>query len=158
MMSKNILPDWRILVTCVTLDDRSKLQKLVGDLGAHWLAAAPSPKDPPHLIITRNVAAPKFRAVVRSNAQVPCVLPEWLYTTAREGRCLGFDAYRVRPFQGLVVCMSGLSANRKSELTKMVEGNGGSCQAHLDKRCTHLVAIATNSAKYRCFGKLGGWC
>ena len=67
----------------------------------------------------------------------------------QEGRLQSYDEFRVRPFLGLTVCFSGLGLQRKSELAKLVEHNGGQHSPALDKQCTHLVTDTSAGPKYR---------
>ena len=62
---------------------------------------------------------------------------------------LPYDGYRVGPFQGLTVRLSGLSAARKAALAGLVAGGGGVHSPALDKKCTHLVTVSTQSEKYK---------
>ena len=68
---------------------------------------------------------------------------------AQAGRVLPYDGYRVGPFQGLTVRLSGLSAARKAALAGLVAGGGGVHSPALDKKCTHLVTVSTQSEKYK---------
>ena len=143
-----LLPEgFEVLVTAVHPSEREQLQALARQHGFQLLTAVG--KAPPHLVITRNVRSPKYRAVVRATPAVPIVTPEWLLACAREGRRLPYDGFRVGPFLGLTVCFSGISPSRKQALARQVLEAGGHHSAQLDRRCTHLVTVSTESEKYK---------
>ena len=53
------------------------------------------------------------------------------------------------PFSGVVVCLSGLPAEYKGKLHKLVNEMGGSFTRDLDtSRTTHLIASVPDGAKY----------
>ncbi len=138
---------FEVLCTAVHPSEREQLQALAREHGFELLTSVG--KAPPHLVITRSVRSPKYRAVMRSDPAVPVVTPDWLLDSARQGRRLPYDGYRVSPFQGLTICFSGISAGRKLALAKVVQQVGGHHSACLDKKCTHLVTESTESDKYK---------
>lgn len=190
-----------VLVTAVKPAEREQLAATVEHCGGVPLSSFSS-RDPPHLVITRSVRSPKYRALLRLHPHTPVVTPEWLaastqaswgklaprslvsqaHTRIRRrhaianprglarrapaatlpaaaaaapippppqaGRLLPLDCYRVGPFHGLTVCLSGLSAASKAELAAAVAAGGGQHSPALDKKCTHLVTNSTGTAKY----------
>lgn len=64
-------------------------------------------------------------------------------------RLLPYTDYRVGPLHALTVCFSGLAASRKAALAGLVVRAGGQHSSHLDRKCTHLVTLSTDSDKYR---------
>lgn len=155
MEKPKLLPHHRILLTGLYPAEREKLAALVAGLGGE-VCAFISRNDLPHTVITRNVRSAKYRAVLRLDAAIPVLLPEWLHDSAAAGRLVPHSGYRVGPFLGLTICFSGLSAQRKSTLSAQVEQLGGMHSPPLDKRCTHLVTNSTDSEKYRSAAWLGG--
>jgi topoisomerase (DNA) II binding protein 1 len=138
---------FEILCTAVHPSEREQLQALAQEHGFQLFTSVG--KVPPHLVITRSVKSPKYRAVMRSNPAVPVVLPDWLLASAQQGRRLPYDGYRVGPFLGLTICFSGISVSRKQALSKQVQQVGGMHSAALDKKCTHLVTESTQTEKYK---------
>lgn len=145
---------FEVLITAVHPSEREALQAVAREHGIQLLAAAGAAR-PPHLVITKSVRSPKYRAVVRADPSVPVVTPSWLLACVKEGRRLGYEGYRVGPFTGLTICFSGISASRKAALARQVQAVGGTHSACLDKKCTHLVTASTESDKYRRAGRGG---
>lgn len=138
---------FEVLCTAVHSAEREALAEVCRAHGIQLLTGVR--KTPPHVVVTRTVRSPKYRLVMRTSPEVPAVSPDWLLACARQGRRLGYDGYRLGPFTGLLVCFSGLSQSKKAALAKQVQAGGGLHSACLDKKCTHLVTISTDSDKYK---------
>lgn len=66
-----------VLVTAVTNRDREALAQQIAQCGGVFLTTF-SPRDPPHLVITRSVRSPKYRALMLAHPHTPVVTPDWL--------------------------------------------------------------------------------
>ncbi|PSC67627.1 DNA topoisomerase 2-binding 1-A isoform X1 [Micractinium conductrix] len=150
----NMLDGYWVLVTAVRPQEREPLMRQVAECGGEVVAAVRA-SDPPHVVLTRSVRSPKYRGLMRVAPHTPVVTPDWLTASLQAGRVLPYDGYRVGPFQGLTVRLSGLSAARKAALAGLVAGGGGVHSPALDKKCTHLVTVSTQSEKYK-FAKREG--
>lgn len=71
------LPGWRVLVTAVHPREREDVSERLVAAGVEVLSAF-SNRDPPHLVITRSVRSPKYRALMRVHPHTPVVTPDWL--------------------------------------------------------------------------------
>lgn len=200
----NLLAGQWVLVTGVKTAEREEVARNVELCGGVCLSSF-STKDPPHLVVTRIVRSPKYRALLRAHPHTPVVTPDWLaaslqvppalclpravsvlihscidigrnsrisllhglpstpfiglqppnrHTVAflfplQADRLLPYTDYRVGPLHALTVCFSGLAASRKAALAGLVVRAGGQHSSHLDRKCTHLVTLSTDSDKYR---------
>jgi hypothetical protein len=144
-----LLVDCRVLCTSLYASERSAVERLAVEHGGVLVGSRVSINDPPHVVITRSVRSHKYRAVMRIESTIPVVGPAWLADSVAAGRQLPHAAYRVGPFQGLVVCLSGLNPAKKAALAAAVSAHGGQHSAHLDRKCSHLVAASTDTDKYR---------
>ena len=142
-----LLPNHGILCTGLSQDEKDRMFELSARHGAHLLPAFSS-KNPAHIVITRNVRSLKYRATMRLDSTIPVVTPQWLIDSDKAGRLLDKTQYRVGPFYGLTICFSGLAVDAKAQLTSLVEGGHGKHSGALDRTCSHLVTITTDSPKY----------
>ncbi|KAL4440616.1 hypothetical protein ABPG75_003617 [Micractinium tetrahymenae] len=142
------LPGWRVLVTAVHPREREQVAERLVAAGAEVLSAF-SIRDPPHLVITRSVRSPKYRALMRAHPHTPVVTPDWLAASVQAGTQQAYDSFRAGPFLGLTVCLSGFNAPTKAALAAAVARGGGAHSPALDKKCTHLVTTSTSSEKYK---------
>ena len=67
------------------------------------------PKDPPHVVITRSVRSPKYRAAMRVDPTIPAVDPRWLEASLAAGRPADYAPFRVPLLLGVTVCFSGMA-------------------------------------------------
>ncbi|KAK6121566.1 hypothetical protein DH2020_044686 [Rehmannia glutinosa] len=74
-----------------------------------------------------------------NNLKKPIVSSNWLVQCWKEHRVVPQESYKVLPFSGLTICVSGIPADERKEVEKLVMQNGGKYSAELTKRCTHLV-------------------
>jgi hypothetical protein len=79
-----LLEGYGILCTAVHSRERDDLARQVVQWGGEFLSTF-SVKDPPHLIITRSVRSPKYRALLRAHPHILAVTPEWLFSCAQAG-------------------------------------------------------------------------
>ncbi|TPX35524.1 hypothetical protein SmJEL517_g02137 [Synchytrium microbalum] len=120
-------------------------------MGGQYNAAFTS--DTSHLIALSTVS-PKYKYAAK--LEKPVVKPEWIEVCWNQCRSSpSFDAlsimdeYRLPPFGGLVICVTGFTGvAQRSDIKKLIEDNGGVFSADLLKTCTHLVASAPTGKKY----------
>lgn len=91
----NVLSGQTVLVTAVRPHEREALAASIAAAGGQFTGSV-SLRDPPHLVITRSVKSPKYRALLRVHPHTPVVTPEWLSAcvqarrvSALGGSCLG---------------------------------------------------------------------
>lgn len=83
-MAANILDGYTVLVTAVHVREREELARTLSACGGQFTSSV-SLKDPPHVVITRSVKSPKYRALLRAHPHTPVVTPEWLAASAQVG-------------------------------------------------------------------------
>ncbi|KAH7624662.1 putative DNA topoisomerase 2-binding protein 1 [Nannochloris sp. 'desiccata'] len=143
----SLLQSIQILVTGVPEKEKRRLHDIAKSQGAVILSTA-NANDPPHVVITRTVGSPRYFTILKRNASIPIVTPEWLTCSIEKGTRLPYADFAAGVFQGLVICFSGLSVPEKKEFSKQVESQGGRHSPVLDRSCTHLVTDSTHSDKF----------
>ena len=111
--------------------------------------------DVTHLIIG-NIDTAKYQYVARERPDVKVLLPSFV-EAVRDSWKAGEDAdvaalerqHRVPTYYGLKICLTGFDdLDRRQELTKYIEDNGGEYHGDLTKQVTHLVAAVPGGKKY----------
>jgi len=143
----SLLQSIQILVTGVPEKEKRCLHDIAKSQGAVILSTA-NANDPPHVVITRTVGSPRYFTILKRNASIPIVTPEWLKFSIEQDTRLPYSDFAAGVFQGLVICFSGLSVPEKKEFSKHVESEGGRHSPVLDRTCTHLVTDSTHSDKF----------
>jgi hypothetical protein len=143
----SLLQSIQILVTGVPEKEKRRLHDIARSQGAVILSTA-NANDPPHVVITRTVGSPRYFTILKRNANIPIVTPEWLTSSIEKNTRLPYADFAAGVFQGLVICFSGLSVPEKKEFSEQVEAEGGRHSPVLDRTCTHLVTDSTQSDKF----------
>lgn len=99
-------------------------------------------------VIVKNVFAQKYKWAV-NQLKKPIVTADWLDQCWKEHRVVPPEPYRVLPFLGLTICVSGIPADERKVVEKLVVQNGGIYSAELTKRCSHLICDAPEGDKYK---------
>ena len=115
----SLLQSIQILVTGVAEKEKRRLHDIAKSQGAVILTTA-NANDPPHVVITRTVGSPRYFTIIKRNANIPIVTPEWLTSSIEKGTRLPYTEFAAGIFQGLVICFSGLSVPEKKEFSKHV--------------------------------------
>lgn len=89
-------------------------------------------------VIVKDVFAQKYKWAL-NQLKKPIVTADWLDQCWKEHRVVPQEPYRVLPFSGLTICVSGIPADERKEVEKLVVQNGGIYSAELTKRCSHLI-------------------
>ncbi|XP_073271085.1 uncharacterized protein [Primulina huaijiensis] len=134
-----------ILVSGFDKDEKVNIMKMVTAMGGVLLAKASSDVS---FVIAKNVLAPKYKWALNS-LKKPIVTLHWLIQCWKEHRVVPQDSYRVLPFSGLTICVTGIPADERKEIEKLVIQNNGKYSAELTKRCSHLVCDAPDGDKYK---------
>jgi twin BRCT domain len=143
----SLLQSIQILVTGVPEKEKRRLHDIAKSQGAVILSTA-NANDPPHVVITRTVGSPRYFTILKRNASIPIVTPEWLTSSVEKNTRLPYADFAAGAFEGLVICFSGLSVPEKKIFSKQVESQGGRHSPVLDRSCTHLVTESTQSDKF----------
>ncbi|KAH6769080.1 hypothetical protein C2S51_014416 [Perilla frutescens var. frutescens] len=89
-------------------------------------------------VIVKDVFAQKYKWAL-NQLKRPIVTADWLDQCWKEHRVVPQEPYRVLPFSGLTICVSGIPADERKEVENLVVQNGGIYSAELTKRCSHLI-------------------
>ncbi|KAI3448827.1 hypothetical protein Pfo_005492 [Paulownia fortunei] len=125
-----------ILASGFEKDEKADIAKMVTAMGGVLHTKASSDVS---FVIVKNVLAQKYKWAL-NNLKKPIVTTNWLLQCWKEHRVVPQESYRVLPFSGLTICVSGIPADERKEVEKLVMQNGGKYSAELTKRCTHLVS------------------
>lgn len=140
----------QILCTGIPLTEKGTLCQALEEEGATLLQGF-LPSKRPDVVITRSVLSESYNACRHIFPSVPAVTPEWAAESIA-GRVVlstSEERFRVRCFTGLNICLSGLPSSGKQAMVEEIVSHGGKHSPSLDRRCTHLVTITTESDKYR---------
>lgn len=149
-MSGSLFAGWKVLCTGIPQAEKEPLCAQLAGQGATLLQGF-SPAIQPDVVICRSVLSESYASCRRLYPGTPAVTPEWATESMARGALLPAAEARftLQCFTGLVVCLSGLTSTAKHALTEEVLSHGGRHSPSLDRRCTHLVTITTESDKYR---------
>ncbi|XP_022896632.1 DNA topoisomerase 2-binding protein 1 isoform X2 [Olea europaea var. sylvestris] len=134
-----------ILVSGFEKDEKVEIEKLVTAMGGVLQTRASSDVS---FVIVKNVLAQKYKWAL-NNLKKPIVTINWLHQCWKEHRVVPQESYRVLPFSGLTICVSGIPADERRQMEKLVVQNGGKYSAELTKRCTHLICLTPEGDKYK---------
>jgi len=88
-------------------------------------------------LVTSSVFSEKYRAAVKFGKCV--VRPEWIEESWREKELQDPERFRLPPFAGCEICVSGLEVAQREHVRQQTEQNGGRYCAALQQTCTHLI-------------------
>lgn len=137
--AKDILKGCVITTSGMSSKERSLVKTTIIELGGVYTDDLSSSVT--HLIIKRVGSAKHLAAAPRG---VACVDIQWLNDCKVQGSLLNPSTYKVRAFQGLVICVTGDSIlpEERFSLQRMVEAGGGRFSKRMEGGvCTHLVAV-----------------
>ncbi|KAL0413648.1 UNVERIFIED_CONTAM: hypothetical protein Sradi_1566500 [Sesamum radiatum] len=100
-----------ILASGFEKDEKAEIAKMVTAMGGVLVAKASSDVS---FVIVKNVLAQKYKWAL-NNLKKPIVTTSWLLQCWKEHRVVPQDCYRVLPFSGLTICVSGIPAACLSE-------------------------------------------
>ncbi|XP_045806008.1 DNA topoisomerase 2-binding protein 1-A isoform X2 [Trifolium pratense] len=135
----------KILASGFDADEKVKIEELVTEMGG---ALHTKPSSDLNFVIVKNVLALKYKWALNV-LKKPIVTYEWLKQCSDEHRVVPQESYKVLPFSGLKICVTGISADKRKEMEKLILQNGGKYSAELTKNCTHLICDAPEGDKYK---------
>ncbi|KAG8363676.1 hypothetical protein BUALT_Bualt19G0047200 [Buddleja alternifolia] len=142
-----------ILASGFEKDEKADIAKMVTAMGGVLHTKASSDVS---FVIVKNVLAQKYKWAL-NNLKKPIVTLNWLRQCWKEHRVVSQESYRVLPFSGLTICVSGIPADERKEMEKLVIQNGGKYSAELTKKCTHLICDISLFFHYRSGFKITHW-
>ncbi|XP_031393940.1 DNA topoisomerase 2-binding protein 1 isoform X2 [Punica granatum] len=135
----------KVLASGFEMDEKAEIEKLVTSMaGILQTKASPDVS----FVVVKNVLAAKYKWALNT-LKKPIVSISWLYQCRNEHRVVPQDSFRVLPFSGLTICVTGILADERKEMQEHIMQNGGNYSAELTKKCTHLIAEAPEGDKYK---------
>ncbi|XP_031092446.1 DNA topoisomerase 2-binding protein 1-A isoform X1 [Ipomoea triloba] len=134
----------KILASGFEKDEKVEIKKLVAAMGGVLQAKASMDVN---FVIVKNVLAAKYRWALNV-LKKPIVSINWLHQCWKEHRFVPHESFRVHPFSGLTISVTGFPADERKEVEKIVLQNGGKYYRELTKACTHLICSAPIGDKY----------
>ncbi|XP_057790006.1 uncharacterized protein LOC131006872 [Salvia miltiorrhiza] len=125
-------------------DVKDAIRKKVTAMGGQMKKKASSDVS---FVIVKDVLCQKYKWAL-TQVKKPMLTIDWLEQCWKEHRVVPQEPYRVLPFAGLTICVSGIPADERKEVEKLVVQNGGIYSAELTKRCSHLICDAPEGDKY----------
>lgn len=61
-----------------------------------------------------------------------------------------YSQHALPPLAGTLISVTGFDPRTKERLAKLIEAGGGAHSPELNTSCTHLIADAAGSPKFRC--------
>ncbi|XP_019456415.1 PREDICTED: DNA topoisomerase 2-binding protein 1-A isoform X2 [Lupinus angustifolius] len=135
----------KLLASGFDMDEKVKIEELVTEMGGVLHAKASLDLN---FVIVKNVLAAKYKWALNT-LKKPIVTYEWLKQCSDEHRVVPQESYKVLPFSGLTICVTGIPADKRREMEKLILQNGGKYSAELTKKCTHLISDAPEGDKYK---------
>ncbi|OSC98510.1 hypothetical protein PYCCODRAFT_1480561 [Trametes coccinea BRFM310] len=141
------------LVICATgINDKTSLFKLAVELGAGTVSDL---TDRVTHLIAEEPGSAKYRCALEN--RIPIMHPSWI-TESHKVWLRGDDVdvaesiknYRLPPFSGVVLCVSGIEdVNRRMEINREVTNGGGTYVKHIERpvRVTHLLCANTSEGE-----------
>ncbi|KAG4379541.1 hypothetical protein GLYMA_16G005600v4 [Glycine max] len=135
----------KVLASGFDTDEKVKIEELVAEMGGvlHTKASLDL-----NFVVVKNVLAAKYKWALNI-LKKPIVTYEWLKQCSDEHRVVPQESYKVLPFSGLKICVTGIPADNRKEMEKLILQNGGKYSAELTKKCTHLISEAPEGDKYK---------
>ncbi|KAK7301430.1 hypothetical protein RJT34_12294 [Clitoria ternatea] len=126
----------KVLASGFDMDEKVKIEELVVEMGG---VLHPTASLDLNFVIVKNVLAAKYKWALNI-LKKPIVTYEWLKQCSNEHRVVPQEPYKVLPFYGLKICVTGIPADKRKEMMELISQNGGKYSAELTKKCTHLIS------------------
>lgn len=140
-----------ITCTSVARQERDRISELIQLMGGTVLKDLTSSVT--HLV-AGEVGSKKYRVACSLNQ--PILLPEWVYTCwdlCRDRHICAADEefmeYKCPIFRGITLCVTGIEAERRKDIKRLVTLHGGTYSGELNMNtCTHLLVDTPRGEKY----------
>eukprot|EP00029_Vermamoeba_vermiformis_P001345 TRINITY_DN1151_c0_g1_i1.p1 TRINITY_DN1151_c0_g1~~TRINITY_DN1151_c0_g1_i1.p1 ORF type:complete len:525 (+),score=77.46 TRINITY_DN1151_c0_g1_i1:27-1601(+) len=107
-------------------------------------------------LIATRVGSIKYRLALTS--KIPILDPAWVFKCWSTQTLMPMDDYKLAPFTGCVISVTGLSLVTRQEVQRLISLNGGEYSPNLTKRCTHLIAKNASGLKFLYAMEWGIYC
>ncbi|MED6135396.1 hypothetical protein PIB30_046058 [Stylosanthes scabra] len=126
----------KVLASGFDTNEKVKIEEIVTEMGGvlHTKTSLDL-----NFVIVKNVLAAKYKWALNI-LKKPIVTYEWLKKCSEEHRVVPQEPYKVLPFSGLTICVTGIPADKRKEIEQLSLQNGGKYSAELTKKCTHLIS------------------
>ncbi|KAE9595895.1 putative BRCT domain-containing protein [Lupinus albus] len=141
----------KLLASGFDMDEKVKIEELVTEMGGILHAKASLDLN---FVIVKNVLAAKYKWALNT-LKKPIVTYEWLKQCSDEHRVVPQESYKVLPFSGLTICVTGIPADRRREMEKLILQNGGKYSAELTKKHIYTSSLLFNRTTHFGFISLG---
>ncbi|KAF4372947.1 hypothetical protein G4B88_018112 [Cannabis sativa] len=126
----------KVLASGFDANEKGKMEKLVTAMGGVFHSKASLDVS---FVIAKNVLASKYKWAVHI-LKKPIVTVDWLYQCWNEHRIVPQESFRLLPFSGLNICVTGIPGDERKKMEKVIIQQGGKYSAELTKKCTHLIS------------------
>ena len=142
-----------LAITCTSVprQERDRLSEMIQLMGGTVLKDLTSSVT--HLV-AGEVGSKKYRVACSLNQ--PILLPEWVYTCwdlCHDRHICATDEefmeYKCPIFKGITLCVTGIEAEKRKEIKRLVTLHGGTYSGELNMNtCTHLLVDTPKGEKY----------
>lgn len=134
----------KVLASGFEKEEKTKIEKLVTAMCGELRTRTSVDID---FVVAKDVLAAKYKWALNV-LKKPIVTIDWLEQCFREHRLVSHELYRILPFTGLTICVSGILPDERQQIEHHVVQYGGNYSGNLTKKCTHLLCNTAEGEKY----------
>ena len=90
------------------------------------------------VLVAGRVGTEKYRLALKT--ETPVVKSDWITSSAKSGKLLDIEAFKVPALFGCMVCVTGLNTDNRLKVQQLCEQNGAIYNSSLLPGYTHLIA------------------
>lgn len=147
----------RVLLLDLQPKEIQTLCEQLSSLGA-IAQTTPDPALPPQFVVADRCGSPTFYEILSVNSDpAPLFVSKaWVSDCFREKERKNPAGYQLRPFTGLLICVTGLPQEERDKCEYTVKALGGTYSKDLFRHCTHLLCKQPTGDKYKHAIQWGG--
>lgn len=134
----------KVLASGFEKEEKIKIEKLVTAMCGELRTKTSLDID---FVLAKDVLAAKYKWAL-TVLRKPIVTIGWLEQCFHEHRLVSHELYRIPPFTGLTICVSGILPDERQQIERHVAQYGGNYSGNLTKKCTHLICNTMEGEKY----------
>uniref|UniRef100_A0A7N1A2N6 BRCT domain-containing protein n=1 Tax=Kalanchoe fedtschenkoi TaxID=63787 RepID=A0A7N1A2N6_KALFE len=119
----------KILMSGFEANEKEKIVKLVTAMRGSIHMKASSDVN---FVVAKNVLAMKYKWALNISKK-PIVSINWIDQCWKEHRVVPQEPYKILPFSGLMICVTGISSGERKSMEQLILQNGGKYSAELTK-------------------------
>jgi len=124
--------------------DREKLEKLIVYMsGTYSNAIRPNETQ---ILVGSAVGSIDYKYALENGIDI--VESEWIHECWKEKKYVNTTKFKMKPFCGCLIAVTGLASPTRLEIKKLVENYGGLYTPDLTRSCTHLLSKEPEGLKY----------